>query len=592
LKKHYHVFLKNAIKINKDFTIETDNVRNSLERQPGTPMITDILINIITAALQQAQADKKLPISADEFPEITLERPREKAHGDWSTNIALTLAGKAKVPPRTVAQIIVDSLDEKHPYISKVEIAGPGFINFHLSNEWLYDVLRQIDEQRENFGHSITGAGQHIQVEFVSANPVGPMHVGHGRWAVVGDTLANVLVANGYDVEREFYVNDFGNQMNIFAKSVEARYMQLLGNDVPFPEDGYQGEYIKDIASEIIETEGDKYLDASESEREAIFKDRAYLQVLEHLKKTLETMGVTFDNWFSERTLHESSAVAKAIDELRSRGYVYDSEGAVWFKTTAFGEDKDRVMIRANGEPTYFAADIAYHKNKLERGFNKIIDIWGADHHGYVARMKAAVRALGYPADTLEVIIGQLVNLLRGGEPVRMSKRTGEMVTLDELINEVGPDAVRFFFLMRSTDSQVDFDIELAKKESSDNPVYYVQYAHARISSIVRHAETEGVDLSGEIDYSQLKTGPELDLIRKLAEWPDVLEWAARRRILHPITAYAQELAAAFHYFYKHCRVIGENSPLSTARMSLTKNTQAVLKSVLTVMGVGAPDRM
>jgi arginyl-tRNA synthetase len=385
--------------------------------------------------------------------------------------------------------------------------------------------------------------------------------------------------------------------MNIFAESVETRYLQLLGQDVPFPENGYQGEYIKDIAAEIIASECDKYLNASEAEREAIFKDRAYLQVLDHLKQTLEAMGIKFDVWFSERTLHDSSAVTKAIEELRARGFAYDLDGAVWFKTTAFGEDKDRVMIRANGEPTYFAADIAYHKNKLDRGFNKIIDIWGADHHGYIARMKAAVQALGYPEDSLEIIIGQLVNLLRGGEPVRMSKRTGEMVTLDELLQEVGKDAVRFFFLMRSTDSQVDFDIELAKKESSDNPVFYVQYAHARISSIVRNAEAEGVFINNSstcnsIDYSRLKTEPELDLIRKLAEWPEVLEWAARQRILHPITAYAQELAAAFHFFYKHCRVIGEDSTLSTARMSLTKNTQTILKNVLSILGITAPDKM
>ncbi|MBI4733516.1 MAG: arginine--tRNA ligase [Rubrobacteridae bacterium] len=557
-------------------------------------MITDILTDIIVSALKRVQADAKISIDSMELPKITLERPREKAHGDWSTNIALALAGKAKMSPRNVAQIIVDSLDRNHPYIDKIEIAGPGFINFYLSNEWLYDVLRQIEKQGEKYGHSTIGAGQRVQIEFVSANPVGPMHIGHGRWAAVGDTLANVMTANGYAVEREFYVNDFGNQMNIFARSVEARYMHLLNQDIPFPEDGYQGEYIKDIAAEIVSVDCDKYVNASEAEREAIFKDRAYLQVLEHLKLTLKAMGVEFDLWFSERTLHDSSAVSKAIDELRARGHVYDLDGAVWFKTTTFGEDKDRVMIRANGEPTYFAADIAYHKNKLERGFDKIIDIWGADHHGYIARMKAAVQALGYPEDKLEVIIGQLVNLLRGGEPVRMSKRTGEMVTLDELLQEVGKDAVRFFFLMRSTDSQVDFDIELAKKESSDNPVFYVQYAHARISSIIRNAITEGmqsIDMQN-IDYSRLETAPELDLIRKLAEWPEVLEWTARQRILHPITVYAQELASAFHYFYKHCQVIGEESSLSYARMSLTKNTQTVLKNVLSILGITAPDRM
>ncbi|MDI6716263.1 MAG: arginine--tRNA ligase [Actinomycetota bacterium] len=553
-------------------------------------MIKEKLSLLVREALEKAQQRARLPL--EEIPEVMLEHPREKAHGDWATNVALILAGKVKMPPRAIAQIIVELLDDKQRYIEKIEIAGPGFINFYLSNKWLYDVMALIKEQGEKFGHSNIGAGQRIQLEFVSANPVGPMHIGHGRWAAVGDTLANALSANGYDVEKEFYINDYGNQMNIFAKSVAVRYAQLLGQDIPFPEDGYQGEYIKDIAREIIAEENDKYLGVPEKERESIFKERAYKQVLDHLKNTLYKMGVQFDTWFSERTLHESSAVNKTIELLRERGYVYESEGAVWFKATAFGEDKDRVLIRANGEPTYFAADIAYHKNKLDRGFDKLINIWGADHHGYVGRMKAAIQALGYPADKLEIIIGQLVNLLRGGEPVRMSKRTGEMVTLDELLEEVGPDAIRFLFLMRSTDSPLDFDIELAKQESSENPVYYVQYAHARISSIIRYAEAEGVSFSDNINYELLNSKPELDLIRKLAEWPEVLERVARQRAPHPLTSYAQELASAFHYFYTKCRVIGEDKDLSAARMALCKATKTVLRSVLAIIGVSAPEKM
>jgi len=553
-------------------------------------MIEEKLSRLIKEALEKARLDGRLPI--EEIPGITLEHPREKAHGDWATNVAMVLAGKVKMPPRAVAQIVVESLGDTQKYFNKIEIAGPGFINFYLSNEWLYEVLKTIRQEGEKFGHSRVGGGKRVQVEFVSANPVGPMHIGHGRWAAVGDTLANVLAATGYDVEREFYINDFGNQMNIFAKSVAVRYVQLFDRDVPFPEDGYRGEYIIDIAREISAEEGDKYLSLSDEEREAIFKERSYLQVLEHLKKTLEKMGVIFDSWFSERKLHDSSAVKKAIEELRERGFVYDSEGAVWFKATAFGEDKDRVLIRANGEPTYFAADIAYHKNKLERGFDKIINIWGADHHGYIGRMRAAVQALGYPADKMEIIIGQLVNLLRGGEPVRMSKRTGELVTLDELLEEVGRDAVRFFFLMRSTDSPLDFDIELAKQESNENPVYYVQYAHARISSIVRFAEAEGVGLAGDVNYQRLDTEPELDLIRKLAEWPEILERASWQRALHPLTVYAQELASAFHFFYTKCRVVTEDSELSVARMWLSEATRTVLKSVLYILGVSAPERM
>jgi len=553
-------------------------------------MIKEKLAQLITDALEKAKTEGKLPI--EEIPPVMLEHPKEKVHGDWATNIAMVLAGQVKMPPRAVAQAIVESLGDEQRYIDKIEIAGPGFINFYLSNEWLYDVLAQVEEQGEKFGHSNRGLGQKVQVEFVSANPVGPMHIGHGRWAAVGDTLANVLAATGYNVQREFYINDYGNQMNIFAKSVAVRYAQLLGRDIPFPEDGYQGEYIKDIASEIIAEDNDKYLQVSEQDREAIFKERAYLQVLEHLKRTLQSMGVEFDFWFSERSLHELSLVGKAIEELREKGYVYDSEGAVWFKASAFGEEKDRVLVRANGEPTYFAADIAYHKNKFERGFDKVINIWGADHHGYIGRIKAAVEALGYEPERLEIIIGQLVNLLRAGEPVRMSKRTGELVTLDELLEEVGGDAVRFLFLMRSTDSPIDFDIELAKQESSENPVYYVQYAHARISSIIRYAEAEGIELSGEVDYRRLETEPELDLIRKLSEWPEILERASRLRAPHPLTSYTQELAAAFHFFYTKCRVVSEDRELSEARMALSKATRTVLRSALAILGVSAPERM
>lgn len=553
-------------------------------------MIQDILSKLIMEALNQAKLGGKLPING--IPEIMLEHPREKAHGDWATNIALVLASKVKMPPRAVAQAIVESLNDTQGYLEKIEIAGPGFINFYLSSKWLYEVLSLIKEQGQKFGHSKAGADQKILIEFVSANPVGPMHIGHGRWAAVGDTLANVMSASGYDVKREFYINDYGNQMDIFAESVAVRYAELLGQDIPFPEEGYRGEYIKDIAREIIAKEGDKYMAISKEDRQEIFKERAYMQVLEHLKHTLQGMGVAFDFWFSERALHELSLVKKTIEELRKRGYVYDSEGAVWFKASAFGEEKDRVLVRANGEPTYFAADIAYHKNKFGRGFDRVINIWGADHHGYVARMKAAIEALGYPPEKLEVIIGQLVNLLRGGEPVRMSKRTGEMVTLDELLEEVGRDATRFFFLMRSTDSPLDFDIELAKEQSNENPVYYVQYAYARISSIIRYAKAEGIDLSGEINYNRLETESELDLIKKLAEWPEILERVSRQRAPHPLTAYAQELAAVFHYFYTKCRVVGEDKELSTARMSLSEATRAVLKSVLNMLGISAPERM
>ncbi len=453
--------------------------------------IQNKLVGLISEALSKAKSEGRLPL--ERLPKPAIERPREKAHGDWSTNVAMVLAGELNMPPQQVAQQIVDSFPTASKDLKKIEIAGPGFINFYLTNDWLYDALAEIERLGSKYGHSNLGQGQRVQVEFVSANPVGPMHIGHGRWAAVGDSLANVLTVTGHDVTREFYVNDYGRQMDIFGASVSARYAELLGESISFPEEGYQGEYIKDIAREIIAEDGDKYLSLPEAERRELFKERAYQQVLEHIKKTLHDMAVDFDVWFSERDLHGSSAVKKAIDEVRERGYVYEKEGAVWFRSTAFGDEKDRVLIRENGEPTYLAADVAYHKNKLERGFDTIINIWGADHHGYVARMTAVVQALGYPAQRLEVILGQLVNLLRGGEPVRMSKRTGELVTLDELLAEVGKDAIRFLFLMRSTDSALDFDIDVAIAQSNENPVYYVQYAHARISSILRFAGAEGV---------------------------------------------------------------------------------------------------
>lgn len=550
------------------------------------------LSDLIFRAIERAKKSGEIEI--EETPEIVLERPKEKIHGDWATNIAMVLASQVKTSPLKVAKSIIDHLDDKQHYLARVEIAGPGFINFYLSNAWLYDVLREIERKGENFGTCNVGQGIRVQVEFVSANPVGPMHIGHGRWAAVGDSLANLLTAAGYDAQREFYINDYGTQMSIFGKSVAARYCELLGREISFPEGGYEGEYVRDIAREVMEEEGGKYLELSEDEREEVFLERAYSQVLEHTERVLSEMGAEFDVWFSERTLHKSGAIRATIDELREKGYVYDKNGAVWLRTTTFGDDKDRVLIRENGEPTYFAADIAYHKNKLERGFDRLINIWGADHHGYVGRMKAAIQALGYPSEVLEVIIGQLVNLLRGGEPVRMSKRTGEMVTLEELLQEVGRDATRFFFLMRGTDSPLDFDIELAKSQSSENPVYYVQYAHARICSIMKFAEDRGFSPVSAEDarLELLAEESELDLIRKLAEFKEVVGRAALSRIPHILTKYAQDLAALFHVFYTQCRVISEDLELSRARFVLARCSRQVLRNALALIGVSAPESM
>jgi len=555
-------------------------------------MAKDILIDLIQNALSKAQ--KESGFSLKEIPEPELERPREKNYGDWSTNVAMVLAHACKMPPMEIANIITAALDNKEHFIEKVEVVKPGFINFFLTNNWLYQVLKDIETEQDNFGRISIGNGEKVQIEFVSANPVGPIHIGHGRWAAVGDVLVNLFRASDYKVIREFYINDYGTQMSIFGQSVAARYRQQLGEDILFPENGYQGDYIKEIAGEIIENEGDKYLKLSSEKQEEIFKLIAYKQVLEHINNVLLKMGVEFDEWFSESELHQSGAIQQVIGKLKKKGYVYEKDGAVWLKTTDFGDDKDRVLIREGGEPTYFAADIAYHENKYQRGFRKIINIWGADHHGYIKRMQAAVEALGYDPDSLEIMIGQLVNLLRGGEPVRMSKRTGEMVTLEELIDEVGKDATRYLFLTRSTDSSVDFDIKIAKTQSNENPVYYVQYAHARICSILRLAQEKeiGEISASKADLNLLDSEWELDLIRKLDQFSEIIERAVRQRAPYLLTKYAEGLASVFHIFYTQCRVIGDDNQTTRARLVLCQSTKQILKNVLGLLGVEAPESM
>jgi arginyl-tRNA synthetase len=554
-------------------------------------MIKEILRELICGALDSTQ--DKLGKRLEKVPEIELERPKEKDHGDWSTNIALVLSGKFRMSPVELGEAIVDSLDNRQHFLEKVEVAKPGFINFFLSNDWFYEVLRDIDKYQEHYG-KVMMEKRNIQIEFVSANPVGPMHVGHGRWAAVGDVLANLFKFCGCQVTSEFYINDYGSQMNVFAESVAARYLQELGQEVAFPDNGYKGDYVREIAAEIVKDDGDKYLRLSRKDREETFKQIAYEQVMEHLKVVLQKMGVVFDVWFSEAGLHRSGAVESVVRELDSKGFVYKEDGAVWLRTSDFGDDKDRVLIRDNGEPTYFAADIAYHKNKFQRGFQELIDIWGADHHGYVKRVKAAMQALGFEPESLRIIIGQLVNLLRNGEPVRMSKRTGEMITLEELLDEVGKDAARYFFLTRSTDSSVDFDIEVAKTKSNENPVYYVQYAHARISSILRLAEEQGIrDVRADDNGLELlETEWELLLIRKLEQFSEILEKAINNYAPYLITKYVEEVAAAFHVFYTQCRVITDDPELSMARLLLCKSTQRVLKNALGLLGVTAPERM
>ncbi len=574
-----------------------------------------LIADLVTLALERAVADGELELA--ELPDPAPERPRDPSHGDWATSVALRTAKAAGKPPREVADIIAARIAES-PDIASVEVAGPGFINLRLSAAALQRVLIDARTQGARFGSIDLGHGRRVQVEFVSANPVGPMHVGHGRWAALGDSMARVLAHAGWDVQREFYVNDAGVQMDTFGKSVSARYMELCGRGIEFPQDGYQGAYIVDIAQEILDAEGDRWATADAAAREEHFRETAYAAVLEHLKRVLHGMGVDFDVWFSERTLHEPvaavgganaadalNAVDSAIEALRGAGYVYEHEGAIWFRSTDFGDDKDRVLRKSDGEYTYFAADIAYHKDKYDRGFDRVINIWGADHHGYVKRMEAAVAALGHPGQ-LDVVIGQLVNLFRNDEAVRMSKRTGEMVTFEDLLDEVGPDAARYFFLRRSTDQPLDFDIGLAKEQSAENPVYYVQYAHARICAILRKgAGADTADESIDIDATAaelirpdaplglLDSEPELTLLRKLAEFSEVVEIAARDLAPHKLTRYAEELAATFHQFYTVCRVVDPGEPeLTAARLYAVDATRIALEAVLSLVGVSAPERM
>ncbi len=526
------------------------------------------------------------------LPEVFLEVPPEKSFGDYATNFAMQAARTLKANPRKIAEAVVARLQFR--WLDRAEIAGPGFINFYLKPDWLHELLQEILTVGDNFGNTQTGGKQKIQIEFVSANPTGPLHVGHGRGAAFGSALANLMAAAGYDVQKEFYINDAGNQIDNLALSVEARYLELLGQSIEFPEEGYHGRDIIDTAQRIIDNAGSRYLLMAPTERREVFKQIALEEKLAALKEDLESFGVTFDVWFSERSLFENDAVTTVCTQLREEGHAYDKDGAFWLRSTAFGDDKDRVIIRDNGIPTYFASDIAYHDNKFRRGFERVINIWGADHHGYIPRMKAAMEALGYDPNRLEVLILQMVSLYQGGELVKMSKRTGQGVTLTELIEEVGRDAARYFFIMRSLDSQLDFDLDLAKSHSNENPVYYVQYAHARISSIFRQMTEAGISLddSNNADLSRLSTEFELELIRKLGDYPEEITAAARDRAPHRIARYAHELAGLFHSFYNGCRVLGVEPELTTARLALVKATRHVLRHSLGLLGVEAPEKM
>lgn len=543
---------------------------------------------IMTAA-ERAAAEGLLPQGAA-LPPIVLEEPPEKDMGDIATNFAMQSARVFRKSPKAIAEIIVSYLTGD--WLERTEIAGPGFINLYLKPSVYADMLRGVLAAGEAYGQLPARAdAPRVQVEYVSANPTGPLHVGHGRGAAVGSALVKLLRAAGYAVDSEYYVNDAGNQMNLLAVSVNARYLELLGQAVTFPENGYHGADITETARRIIDKDGDKYLALPEEERLRIFQDVAYREKLAALKEDLADFGVTFDRWFSERTLHPD-AVRRAVDELLARGTAYRKDGAVWLRSTDYGDDKDRVIFRDNGVPTYLAADIAYHDDKYRRGYGRLINIWGADHHGYVARVKAAMAALGHDPAQLTVLFLQMVSLYRDGDLVKLSKRTGETVTLRELMEEVGVDAARYFFIMRSLDSQLDFDLDLAKKRSNENPVYYVQYAHARISSIFRQAGELGLTPADGAELALLKEDTEIALIKKLAAYPEEIARAAAEYAPQRIARYSYELAGAFHSFYNQCRIVGREKPLASARLALVTATRHVIRHSLGILGVSAPEQM
>ncbi|MCL5058388.1 MAG: arginine--tRNA ligase [Actinobacteria bacterium] len=551
---------------------------------------------LIAGLMKEAlvSAGKKGILPVVEAPDFVVEVPREKDHGDFATNMAMLLAKPARTAPRKIAEALAGELDLKNSPLEKVEVAGPGFINFYLKSDWAFADLTQILSLNEKYGRVNIGGGRKIQVEFVSANPTGLLHMGNARGAALGDSLASILDFAGYEVTREFYINDAGNQIEHFGRSLEARYLQLLGRKAEVPEEGYHGEDIIDTMRGFIESLGDAYLEAPESERREVMVRYALEEKIADIKNTLEDFGVVYDVWFSEKALHESGQVREAIKRLGERGYLYEQEDAIWFKATDFGVEKDEVLVRSNGVPTYFAADIAYHMNKFERGFHKVINIWGADHHGHVPRMKGVVEALGYDPEALQIILMQLVRLYKNGVIVRMSKRTGQFVTLEELMEEVGRDAARYFFVMRSPDSHLEFDMDLAKSRTNENPVFYIQYAHARICSILRQLGDLGRELPdpGQADLSLLNEETELMLIRKLVDFPEEVAASARDMAPHRMSRYLHEVAGLFHSYYNAHRVISDREDLTDARTVLACATRTVIRNGLKLLGLSAPDKM
>ncbi len=552
-----------------------------------------ILRQKLTKALEQAatQAQQRGLLAFTTLPGVTVEHPQNLEYGDYASSLPLKLARATKMDPMIIAERIIGFMPSL-PEVAKVVAAPPGFINFTLSPDWLTKQVEAILNAGDSYGNIDLGDSKSVQIEFVSVNPTGPLHVGHGRGAVLGSTLANVLGAAGYAVEKEYYINDAGSQLDAFNRSLYTCYQQYLGIDAEMPSDGYLGNYMVDLAKEIIGNEGGRFLKLPEAVAAQELGAIGISEIMDKIRQDLELLGVEFDVWFSEQSLYQGGQYEKAIKLLRDASCVAEKENATWFVSPVLGEDKDNVLIRSDGSPTYFASDVAYHLNKfLERQFDTVIDIWGADHQGHVSRMKAAVGALGVSTERLKIIICQLVTLRRGQEIVKVSKRSGDIITLREVIDEVGPDACRFFFLSRSADSQMDFDLELAKKQSADNPVYYVQYAHARVASILRLAKERGIEYSRG-DVSLLTAEPELTLIRQMTLLPEIIEMVASTLEPHHLPYYAQNLATVFHSFYKQCRVVSKNQTLTLARLKLVEAAQIVLARTLHLMSVAAPESM
>jgi len=551
--------------------------------------IEDRLLALIREAL--VTAAPRLGIEGN-LPEPELMAPRQREHGDFATNVALALASRAGRPPRDVAQAIADALPDA-TFLVKTEVAGPGFLNFFTTDEWLHEALREVLTRGTAYGRSEPN-GLHAQVEFVSANPTGPLHVGHARNAALGDAIARLLEFTGWAVEREYYFNDAGRQVEQFGRSVEARYLQVVGRPAEMPEEGYFGDYVVDVARDIAAEFGEALANLEPDERYRRLLSEGSRRILDGIRATLERFGAHFDRFFSERSLLESGEIQQAVERLRDAGYTYESEGAIWFRATAFGDDKDRVIVRSNGAHTYFGADCAYLVDKFGRGFDRLVYVLGADHHGDVARLKGAAQALGHDPGAVDILLYQFVSFLRGGEPIRMSKRAGVFVTLDEMIDEVGADAARFTLLMYSNDSSMNFDIETVKRQTMDNPVYYVQYGHARIASILRKARDRGVALRAleEADLELLASESEVDLLRALAEVPAQIATSAEQRAPHRLTHAAQDLAARFHRFYTECRVVSDDDSLTQARLWLCSGTKQVIANTLGLLGVSAPESM